>query len=284
MTIDIYYHSGTGNSLYVAREFQKRIPEANLTPIMHLLRRDAIKTSADTVGLIFPNFCLTIPIPVYEFLHKADLASARYVFAICTRGGSQTEAFEYMDEILAVQGKALDARLDINMPWNHCFGKENLPGMNSAERIAHLEAQMQSLLDEFCRFIIARRPYLQKNTGDYELAAGMKLFDLLVPKSLNYKLHEYMYRNLVRFLVDSECSGCGICEQVCVNERIQLVDKKPVWKKDVPCYACFACINYCPRKAIQVQSRFPIRSYSQVNDRYHHKSASYKDISEQRRV
>ena len=102
-----------------------------------------------------------------------------------------------MDEILEKQGKTLNARLDINMPWNHCFGKENLPGINTAERIA-------------------------------------------------------------------------------------LMDKKPVWKADVPCYACFACINYCPRKAIQVQSRFPIHSYSDVNDRYHHKSVTYEDIAGQR--
>ena len=282
MSIDIYYYSGTGNSLYVAREFQKRIPEANLIPIIRLLSRGAIRTSADTVGFVFPNFCLTIPIPIYEFLHKADLASAGYIFAICTRGGSQTEAFEYMDEILEVHGKALNARLDINMPWNHCFGKENLPGTNSAERIAHLETQMQSRLDDFCRSIIAREPYLQKDAGDYELSAGMKLFDLLVPKSLNYKSHEYLYRNLVHFLADSECSGCGICAKVCINEKIVLVDKKPNWKEDVPCYACFACINYCPRKAIQVQSRFPIRSYTAVNDRYHHKSVTYKEIAEQR--
>ena len=282
MSIDIYYYSGTGNSLYVAREFQKRIPEANLIPIIRLLSRGAIRTSADTVGFVFPNFCLTIPIPVYEFLHKADLASAGYIFAICTRGGSQTEAFDYMDEILEVQGKALNARLDINMPWNHCFGKENLPGMNSAERIAHLEAKMQSQLDDFCRFILMREPYLQKEAGDYEISAGMKWFDLLVPKSLNYKSHETMYRNLVHFWADTECSGCGICAKVCINERIELVDNKPNWRGDVPCYACFACINYCPRQAIQVQSRFPIRSYSEVNDRYHHKSVTYQDIAGQR--
>ena len=282
MSIELYYYSGTGNSLHVAREMQRRIPEANLIPMMHLLRRDAIKTSADTVGLVFPNFCLTIPIPVYEFLHRANLASAGYIFAVCTRGGSQTEAFEYIDEILKVQGKALNARLDINMPWNHCFGKENLPGMNSAERIAHLESKMQSQLDDFCRFIRAREPYLQKEAGDYELSPAMKLFDLFVPRSLNYKAHEYMYRNLVHFSVDSKCNGCGICAKVCLNEKIELMDKKPTWKEDVPCYACFACINYCPRQAIQVQSRFPIRSYSDGNDRYHHQSVTYKDIARQR--
>lgn len=282
MSIAIYYYSGTGNSLHVARELQRRISEASLTPIMHLLRRDAIKTSANTIGFVFPNFCLTIPIPVHEFLQKADLASAEYIFAVCTRGGSQTEAFEYMDEILELQGKTLNARLDINMPWNHCFGKENLPGINNAERIVHLEAQMQSQLDDFCRCILAREPYHKKVAHDYELSAGMKLFDLLVPKALNYKAHEYMYRNLVHFGADPKCNGCGICAKVCINEKIELMDQKPIWKDDVPCYACFACINYCPRKAIQVQSKFPIRSYSEVNDRYHHKSVTYKDIAGQR--
>lgn len=282
MSIAIYYYSGTGNSLHVARELQRRISEASLTPIMHLLHRDAIKTSANTIGFVFPNFCLTIPIPVHEFLQKADLASAEYIFAVCTRGGSQTEAFEYMDEILELQGKTLNARLDINMPWNHCFGKENLPGINNAERIVHLEAQMQSQLDDFCRCILAREPYHKKVARDYELSAGMKLFDLLVPKALNYKAHEYMYRNLVHFGADPKCNGCGICEKVCINEKIELMDQKPIWKDDVPCYACFACINYCPRKAIQVQSKFPIRSYSEVNDRYHHKSVTYKDIAGQR--
>jgi NAD-dependent dihydropyrimidine dehydrogenase PreA subunit len=282
MSMDIYYFSGTGNSLHVAREMQQRIPETNLIPIMRMLHLGAIKTGADMVGFIFPNFCLTIPIPVYEFLHRADLTSAKYIFAICTRGGSQTEAFEYMDEILERQGKTLDARLDINMPWNHCLGQENLPGINNAERIAHLEAQMQSQLDDFCRFVHAQEPYLQKAAGDYKLSAGMRLFDLLVPKSMNYKMHEYMYRNLVQFGADSKCNGCGICAKICLNHKIALVDKKPVWAADVPCYACFACINYCPRKAIQVQSRFPIRSYSEVNDRYHHKSVTYEDIAGQR--
>jgi NAD-dependent dihydropyrimidine dehydrogenase PreA subunit len=141
---------------------------------------------------------------------------------------------------------------------------------------------MQSQLDDFCRFVLAREPYLRNEAGVYELSAGMKLFDLLVPKSLNYKAHEYMYRKLVHFLADSNCNGCGICTKVCINNKIALMDKKPIWKADVPCYACFACINYCPRKAIQVQSRFPIRSFSDVNDRYHHKSVTYKDIAGQR--
>ena len=77
MSIEIYYYSGTGNSLRVAQEIRKRIPEATLTCIVHSLREDTIKTGAETVGFVFPNFCLTLPIPVHDFLKKADLTSAR---------------------------------------------------------------------------------------------------------------------------------------------------------------------------------------------------------------
>jgi flavodoxin len=58
MNTEIYYVSGTGNSLHVARELRKRTPEAKLTPIVRLLHQDIIKTGADTIGFVFPNFCL----------------------------------------------------------------------------------------------------------------------------------------------------------------------------------------------------------------------------------
>ena len=281
MSTEIYYYSGTGNSLRVARELQKRMPEAVLTPVVRLLHNDIIETGADTIGFVFPNFCLTIPIPVHEFLEKADLRSAQYIFAVCTRGGSQSEAFVYMNELLQKQDKRLAAQLDINMPWNNPI-TDNLPGLNNEEKTCFLESVMQSKLDLFCKAILDHEIYLQKTETDYELSIGMKVFDLLISKELNYKSHRYMYQNLVHFYTDEKCQGCGTCEQVCLSEKISMVDKKPTWKNDVKCYACFACINYCPRKAIQIQSKFPIRSHTDVNDRYHHKSISFKDIAKQR--
>jgi ferredoxin len=283
MSIEIYYFSGTGNSLHVARELCKRIPEARLTPIVRLLQQDTIKTSADTIGFVFPNFCLTIPIPLHDFLEKADLASAQYIFALCTRGGSQSEAFEYMNQMLRGQGKRLNAQMSINMPWNHMI-TENLPATTNSEQVINrLESVMQSKLDVFVKAIAARETYLEPGTDvDFQVSLGIKLFDLLVPKSLNYKSHDYMYQRLVRFYSDLKCTGCGICEKVCSSGRIALRDNKPVWKRDVRCYACFACINFCPQQAIQVESRFPIKSNTGVNDRYHHPSVTYKDIAGQR--
>jgi len=88
MSTEIYYFSGTGNSLFVAKELQKRIPEAKLIPIVSLLNQDTIKTQAEKVGIIFPLQGPTYPIAVKMFLEKIDLESADYIFAIATRGGT----------------------------------------------------------------------------------------------------------------------------------------------------------------------------------------------------
>lgn len=283
VSTEIYYFSGTGNSLHVAKELQKRIPEATLTPIVHSIKKENNKTGSDTIGFVFPNFCLTIPIPVCEFLKKTDLSSAQYLFAICTRGGSQSEAFQYMNELLNKQGKKLNAQLDINMPWNHPVGKDNHIGMNNEDKVRQLETVLQEKLDSFSSYIITRKDFYPNDAGaNFELSAGMRLFDLLVPKSLNFASHRFMYQRLVHFYSDEKCKGCGICQQICLNNKIEIIDGKPVWNKDVKCYACFACINFCPQKAIQVESRFPIQSFTSVHDRYHHKSVTYKDIAGQK--
>ncbi|HQE93577.1 MAG TPA: hypothetical protein PLH19_12095 [Anaerolineae bacterium] len=42
MSTQIYYFSGTGNSLHVARELEKRLPETSLVPIISVLKDEHI--------------------------------------------------------------------------------------------------------------------------------------------------------------------------------------------------------------------------------------------------
>jgi ferredoxin len=279
----LYYVSGTGNSLHVARELQRRLSGSELVPIVRLLGQDTIRTEAETVGLVFPNFCTTIPISVHHFLRKVDLRSAQYLFAVCTRGGSPSEAFDYINALLKGQGKGLDAQLNVTMPWNLPLGKENLPGTSTAERVQQLESEMQSKLDPFARIVLAREAHVRPDTdATFELPQWSSTMTSLIPKSLNYELHRFMYQDLVHFYADSACNGCGICAKACLSHKVELVDERPVWNDEAKCYACFACINYCPQQAIQIQSRFPIRSYTHVTARYHHPMVSYRDIAQQR--
>ena len=55
MSSEVYYFSGTGNSLHVAKELQKRIPQTDLIPITGLLNKEVIKTNGRTVGYCIPD-------------------------------------------------------------------------------------------------------------------------------------------------------------------------------------------------------------------------------------
>lgn len=84
----VYYFSGTGNSLTVAKEIEAqgalvssiasemRKSQKNGTPI--------IKCDADKVGFVFPLYYLGLPKMVHEFLEKLVLTKATYVYMVCT--------------------------------------------------------------------------------------------------------------------------------------------------------------------------------------------------------
>jgi hypothetical protein len=118
MGTEIYYFSGTGNSLYVAKELQKRVTEAKLIPIVSLLNRDIVESVSDSVGFVFPIHLAMAPAPVIDFVKKLDLKSAEYIFAIATRAGSQHRAFIDLENILKKKDKSLDSFFTLNMTSN----------------------------------------------------------------------------------------------------------------------------------------------------------------------
>ena len=84
------------------------------------------------------------------------------------------------------------------------------------------------------------------------------------------------------FCSDSKCKGCGTCEKVCLSGKIKMSDKKPVWQKNVFCYMCYACVNFCPAQSVQINDIPFVKSYTRENGRYPHPYATAKDIAGQK--
>ncbi|MBN2545845.1 MAG: EFR1 family ferrodoxin [Spirochaetes bacterium] len=283
MKTEIYYFSGTGNSMYAAKQLQKRIPGSILKPIVKSLKNNIILTEAEVVGFVFPNFCLTIPIPLNIFLNKADLTGASYIFAVCTRGGSPSDAFDFMNMIIKKQNKKINAQININLPWNTPVGKDIHSGIITDEKKNHMELELQKKLDVISGHIIDKKEYIKKDDDiTCKLPWFVKVINFLLSRKINYNLHDYMYQKIMEFYADDKCSGCGICEKVCLNKKIVIKNGRPLWDKGIKCFACFACINFCPVNSIQIKSNFLVKSYTEINPRYHHKSVTYKDIADQR--
>ncbi|MCQ6963336.1 EFR1 family ferrodoxin [Methanolobus chelungpuianus] len=283
MSTDIYYFSGTGNSLYVARELQKRLPDSRLVPIVGLLHKDVIETGAETIGIVFPVHALTIPLAVRQFLRKLNPASAEYVFAIATRLGIVFRDFRRIDRALKAKDRRLDSQFIINMYNNDVKGRDyKVPGETE---LLEIETSVQGQLDTIQEIILNKEMSKEEDSG--------YLIDLPFSRPVNNLLERFLTSCMTfsehiggvnYFWSDSACTGCGICARVCLSQKIKMTDKKPVWQKDVLCYMCYACINYCPAKAVQINSIPGVKSHTRENKRYPHPYAGIEDISGQKGI
>lgn len=58
------------------------------------------------------------------------------------------------------------------------------------------------------------------------------------------------------FSIDAQtCSNCGTCVKICPLDVLRDGETTPeiVYRED--CQSCFLCVIYCPKKAINVDSR-----------------------------
>ena len=275
MSTEVYYFSGTGNSLYVAKELQKRIPETELIPIVSLLNKDIIKTSGKTVGFVFPVHALTIPIVVKKFLRKIDLTSAEYIFAIATRASTTHRAFEKIEEMLKKKSKSLDSYFTLNMASSDPKGKDWIPATD--EELVKLESKVDDRLDFIQKIVIKNEKSKEKDTNF--IVQVNFLLEKLVLSAMT--VSEYT-GGVNYFCSDSKCTGCGTCEKVCLSSKIKMIEKKPVWQKKVLCYMCYACVNFCPVKAVQINDIPFVKSNTRENGRYPHPYATSEDIAEQK--
>jgi ferredoxin len=285
MSTEIYYFSGTGNSLHVAKELQKRIPQTDLVPIVSLLDAESVATHAETVGFVFPQYATTVPKVVAKLLKKLELTSARYLFAIATRGGTVCRAFADVDELLNKKGRRLDSYFVLTMPSGSEPLVETFAEYITEERIARLESEMLTRLDAIQSTITAQEVNREEDLSGLDVPPPdiikpiMPFIKILEPILLPLgKLAESSFG----FYADAKCTGCGLCERVCLAQKIKMVDARPTWQKEVKCFGCFACLNYCPEQSIQVASTWYLKSRTAENGRYHHPQITANDIAAQK--
>ncbi|MDG6224817.1 MAG: EFR1 family ferrodoxin [Candidatus Thermoplasmatota archaeon] len=259
--VEIFYFSGSGNSLYVAKELSRRFEHCEISPMVKMLKEGPIRTRGKVVGFVFPIYLASIPSPVREFLERIDPSSADHIFAVATRIGTFSIAPSLLNKYLKRKGRRLDHFEYVNMLSNTPTGLKPGKGSRSWARetgekdIERIDRSIQPQLDRIAKEIEekkSRRPFLPLN----DLIAIV-----MDPISRNT-------RTEVGYFVDDTCIGCGTCERVCLSEKVRMVSGRPRWDPDTPCYYCFACFNYCPEQAILVRKKYDLKE-----GRYRHATA-----------
>ncbi len=116
MAAEIYYFSGTGNSLYISKELCKRLSNADVIPIASLNDKEIIDPKTSVMGIVFPVYYNDIPNIIKHFINKLENIEGMYIFAICNYGGAAGSSLKNLKYLLKNKGGALSAGFGIHMP------------------------------------------------------------------------------------------------------------------------------------------------------------------------
>jgi ferredoxin len=252
----IFYYTGTGNSLWVARTIQKELGEATLLPVNEA---NTVKEAmnSEVVGLVFPVHMWGLPPRVIRFISGLKTLKPQYLFAVAVNAGQVANCLIQLKKLLAKNGLSLSSGFSVNLPSNYIpWGG---PGPVEKQN-AKFEAARQKL--KTVSSIIQRA---EKKLPEKGPVISSAVFSLI------YRLSFPRLASMDRqFWADEKCNGCGICGKICLAANISLSDSKPVWGHR--CEQCFACLQWCPRQAIQYgknTAKYP---------RYHHPEVKLQDM------
>lgn len=227
----ILYFTGTGNSLNVAKE----IGEAIDNQLIHINMLDNFDLSNEKVlGIVFPVYYYDAPIPVRQLLKKLKLSKDTYVFSIATCGGGSGTAMHTIKKYVEKAGGKLSYTDVLIMPDNSCISYGKNPN-SQIDRLSKIELQLTNIIND----ILAKKENLP--------FTRLKISGKLLNAPGIYHLASAMFKPKID---GSLCVGCGICEKVCPQNNIKLLDKKAVRGKN--CSTCIACVNMCPEQAIKI--------------------------------
>jgi len=260
---EIFFFSGTGNSLWVAKELAKALPApTNLKGIVAYNEGDTLIKDTERLGFVFPVYSWGPPRIVANFLKRLKIEGNPFIFSVVTCGGSHGATLAHLNNFLQGQGKHLDAGYALRFPGNYTplYG-------------APKDEQCKKLLEEAKKKLEAILPeILEKRSGVVES-------DFFFLRPLSYIMYPFFRFGLQfcsnQFWVTEACTHCGLCVKICpVGNIRQEVGKHPEWGK--MCEQCMACLQHCPTEAIQ----FSV--LTKGRRRYKHPEISVNEIISQK--
>lgn len=223
----VFYFTGTGNSLYVAKEL-----DAQPMSIPQVIHSSDLNFRDDSIGIVCPIYGHEMPAMVKTFIQKAVFRTD-YLYIVLTYGNMHGNAVELADKELREAGKKADYITTILMVDNFLPGFDMNKQMKMDKKI---EEQIAVIKDD----IQLKKHELQKVT----------LKDRAIHKMYQSYVKNQPETVWAAYKITGECVGCGICARVCPAGCIHLENQSAVHTLE-NCQACMACVHACPKMAVQ---------------------------------
>ncbi len=234
----IYYYSGTGNSLSVARQVAGHLGHTDLISIYRLRDDAKVPEEYDRVGICAPTCFIQAPRIVREVCEKLEILRSQKVFILATCGASDGFLRIDLKKTLAPKTDHPIQTFLVPMPPNHIVGFDPFPdekvrGYLDGERERTPKISEEIRTDAPPEVIQA--PDREKLTQS--------------SRSFNSGLGVDRDSTVCEFYASAACTKCGTCVKLCKNKNITLTEDGVVWGQD--CQQCMACIQWCPNEAVR---------------------------------
>ncbi|MBF0479815.1 MAG: EFR1 family ferrodoxin [Candidatus Omnitrophica bacterium] len=256
----IYYFSGTGNSLAVARDLAKQLndSEVELINLATITIHEFKILSADRIGIVFPVYMWHMPHMVATFINKLLIDKSKYVFAIATYDGIAGNVINQVKKQFRLRRIKLAAGFLIKMPTNY------IPLFNPMP----VEEQQKIFADKDQKILILASYIKRNQRGRFENSSIFtNLFFSGFLGKLGYKRIPAMDRY---FILNDKCNGCEVCYRICPAKNILMKNNCPQWTHK--CEQCLACLQWCPEGAIEFMK------LTRNRKKYHHPDIKYGDL------
>lgn len=125
MKTNIYYFSGTGNSLAIADLLARELEgQVAVIPIAGLTEERQVVVQADILGFVCPTYFLNIPGMMRSFIQRLTFRSTPYIFAVVTCNGQPGRGLHVMGRLLRRKGQSMKLGYAVDMPGNSLIGMD----------------------------------------------------------------------------------------------------------------------------------------------------------------
>ncbi len=236
----VLYFTGSGNSRYAASIISSITGGALVS--INAIMRERIEDpyiaqysfqSDNPFVIVCPTHCWQMPRAVEQFVRDSRFVGSNKLYFFLTCGSSTGAAAEHAQRLCSEIGMEFMGLSSVQMPENY-LAMFKVPSYDEAQGIIRASV---SKIESSARLIASGKPIFDSNTGNPHLSRINPLFYRIFVKDKKFHSTE-------------KCNGCGLCEKICPVVNIRLSGGSiPQWKGN--CIHCMACINICPKEAIE---------------------------------
>lgn len=231
----ILYFTGTGNSKYVAEKIGTIISDEVINLFDRIKNKDYSAFCSEKPWVVVcPTYGWQIPHILRDYLINVQLNGNKDVYFILTCGDSICNAYGYAKKITKQKGMNIKGTGMVCMPENYIAMFSSPDNKTAKEIIDKAYGQIEELAN------------IIKTNKDIKTNINLNGY---LKSSLVNKLFYGLIVGDKKFYVTDKCISCRLCENLCPLNNIILKNGKPEWKGN--CTHCMACINHCPKEAIE---------------------------------